>query len=114
VSRRYHDPTILEWPRSSLSKTNIFLAAIIGIVRSLLVICSRVIENIEIHYKEYDDGDDLVFCSFVKPYNQLIECIENVGAFGEYFNNKLSKNLLNLLLAIISSEEIPSAITFPF
>ena len=80
----------------------------------MLVICSRVIENIEIHYKEYDNDDDLVFCSFVKLYNQLIDCIESVGDFGEYFTNKLSKNLLNLLLAIISSEEIPSALTSPF
>ena len=81
-----------------------FLPAIIEIVRTLVVICSRVVENTEIHYKEYDNGDDLVFYSFVKFYNQLIGCIENVGDLGAYFTNKLSKNLLNLLLAIISSE----------
>jgi hypothetical protein len=44
------------------------------------------------------------FYSFVRFSNQLIGRIENVGDFGAYFTTKLSKNLLNLLLAIISSE----------
>ena len=51
----------------------------------------RVVDNIELHYGQYNNGDESAFYSFVKSYNRLIGCIENIGLISYDYDDILSK-----------------------
>lgn len=52
---------------------------------------NRVVGNIELHCKEYSNGDDSAYYSFVRFYNQLIGCIENIGLISYDYDDVISK-----------------------